>query len=40
MPDFVIAVKVSEINEGEGKVVNVDGKDIAIFNAEGENFTQ
>ncbi len=36
MPDFVTVAKASEINEGEGKVVNVDGKDIAIFNAEGE----
>ena len=36
MPDFVTAAKVSEISEGEGKVVNVGGKDIAIFNVEGE----
>ena len=35
MSDFVTAAKVSEINEGEGKVANVDGKDIAIFNVEG-----
>ena len=36
MADFVTAAQVSEINEGEGKVVNVEGKDIAIFNVEGE----
>ena len=27
MPDFVTAAKVSEISEGEGKVVNVGGKE-------------
>ena len=36
MADFVTAAKVSEIREGEGKVVNAKGKDIAIFNVEGE----
>ena len=36
MPDFVTAAKVSEISEGEGKAVKVGGKDIAIFNVEGE----
>lgn len=35
MPDFVTAAKVSEINEGEGKVVNVNGREIALFNVEG-----
>ena len=35
MPDFVTAAKVSEINEGEGKVVNINGKEIALFNVEG-----
>lgn len=35
MPDFVTAAKVSEINEGEGKVISVNGKEIALFNVEG-----
>ena len=35
MPDFVTVAKVSEINEGEGKVVNISGKEIALFNVEG-----
>ncbi len=35
MADFTTAAKVSEINEGQGKVVNVNGKDIAIFKVEG-----
>ena len=36
MPDFVTVTKVSEISEGGSRVVNVDGKDIAIFNVEGK----
>lgn len=35
MPDFVTIGQVSEINEGEGKVVNINGKEIALFNVEG-----
>jgi len=33
--DFVIVAKVSEINEGEGKVVEANGKEIALFNVDG-----
>ncbi len=36
MSDFVNVAKTHEINEGEGKVVNVNGKDIAVFNVEGK----
>ena len=31
MGDFVTAAKVSEISEGEGKVLNVNGREIALF---------
>ena len=36
MAKFVTVAKVSEVMEGEGKVVNAEGKDIAIFNVESE----
>lgn len=35
MPDFIAVAKTNEINEGEGKVVSISGKEIAIFNVEG-----
>lgn len=36
MEDFVTVAKVSEINEGKGKAVEVNGKEIALFNVEGK----
>ena len=36
MSDFVTVAKVSDIHEGEGKVITVNGKEIALFNAEGD----
>ena len=35
MADFVTVAKKDEINEGEGKVINVNGKEIALFNVDG-----
>ena len=36
MSDFVTIAKVSNVREGEGKVVEVNGKEIALFNVEGK----
>jgi len=36
MGNFVEVAKVSEIESGTGKMVEVEGKEIAIFNDEGE----
>ena len=36
MADFVTVAKTSEINEGEGKVVEANGKQIALFNVDGK----
>ena len=36
MADFVTVAKVSEIKEGEGKVVEANGKTIALFNVGGK----
>jgi len=36
MVDFVTVAKTNEINEGESKVVEANGKQIALFNVEGE----
>ena len=38
MVDFVTVAKVSEIKEGEGKVVEANGKTIALFNVDGDFF--
>ena len=34
----VKTINTSEVNENSVKVVNIDDKDIAIFNVEGEYF--
>ena len=34
--DFVTVSKVSDIKEGEGKVVEANGKTIALFNVDGK----
>ena len=36
MTDFVTVAKVSDIKEGEGKVVEANGKTIALFNVDGK----
>jgi len=36
MADFVTVAKTDEIKEGEGKVVEANGKTIALFNVEGK----
>lgn len=36
MADFVTVAKVSDVKEGEGKVIEVNGKTIALFNVEGK----
>lgn len=36
MPDFVRVAARSEIPEGEGKVFEVDGEEIAVFNVDGD----
>jgi len=36
MADFVTVAKVSDVKEGEGKVVEANGKTIALFNVEGK----
>ena len=35
MADFVTVAKVSDLKEGEGKVVEANGKTIALFNVDG-----
>jgi nitrite reductase (NADH) small subunit len=35
MSDFVTVAKKDEVKEGEGKVVEIEGKTIALFNVEG-----
>lgn len=35
MPDFVKVCKKSDVPEGRGKTVDVNGKAVAIFNVEG-----
>ena len=35
MADFVTVAKVSDLKEGEGKVVEANGKEIALFNVDG-----
>jgi len=34
--DFVTVAKVSDVKEGEGKVVEANGKTIALFNVDGK----
>ena len=36
MADFVTVANVSDVKEGEGKVVEANGKTIALFNVEGK----
>ena len=36
MADFVTVAKVNDIKEGEGKVVEANGKEIALFNVDGK----
>ncbi|MFN8543972.1 MAG: Rieske 2Fe-2S domain-containing protein [Candidatus Binatia bacterium] len=38
MADFVKVATVSDVAPGSGKVVNVNGKDVALFNAAGRFF--
>jgi len=38
MGDFVTVAKVSDVKEGEGKVVQTAGKEIALFNVDGKIF--
>ena len=38
MTDFLVAAKTSEISEGEGKIISINGKEIAIFNVKNEFF--
>ena len=38
MPDFIKAAVVSDVPAGAGKVVTVNGKDIALFNVDGAFF--
>lgn len=35
MPDFVRVASVSEIPAGEGKVIELNGEEIALFNVDG-----
>ena len=35
MADFVTVAKIDDIKEGEGKVVQANGKTIALFNVDG-----
>jgi len=36
MADFVVVANVNDVKEGEGKVVEANGKTIALFNVEGK----
>lgn len=36
MPEFVTVVKTGEIPAGEGRVVDVRGRQVALFNVEGQ----
>ncbi len=38
MTDFVKVAKASEIESGQAKLVNVKGKEIALFNVDGQFF--
>lgn len=38
MAEFVKAVKISELGPGQGRLVDVKGKAIALFNIEGKFF--
>ena len=38
MSDFVTVAKTSDIRQGRGKAFTVNGKRIAVFNADDENF--
>ena len=38
MSDFVTVAKTSDIKKGRGKAFTVNGKRIAVFNVDGENF--
>jgi nitrite reductase/ring-hydroxylating ferredoxin subunit len=38
MSDFVTVAKTSKIRKGRGKAFTVNGKRIAVFNADDENF--
>lgn len=35
---FIKAIKKSELSPGEGKIVSIQGKSIAVFNVDGNNF--
>ena len=35
---FVEVAKVKDVKEGEGKVVSANGKEIALFNVDGQIF--
>ena len=36
MPDFVTVAKISDIQPGKGKAIEVKGKNIALFNVNGK----
>ena len=38
MPNFIKVASTSDLKPGENKVVSVDGKDVALFNVNGEFF--
>ena len=38
MPNFVKVASISDLKQGENKVVNVNGTDVALFNVDGEFF--
>src|SRR3989344_3374999 len=38
MPNFVKVASKSDLGPGEGRVVNVNGTDVALFNVDGEFF--
>ena len=38
MPNFVRIASVSDLKPGENKVVNANGKEVALFNVNGEFF--
>lgn len=35
MPQYIEAAKASELNPGQGKTIEIDGKSVALFNVDG-----
>lgn len=38
MPEFTSVAKAGEVPEGEGRVIKVDGVDVALFHLDGEYY--